>query len=269
MEIWDRLTKDTFPESSPLDLLVKLLAALILLGLVYLVKLLWSLAWPRLKLWWLTKKRLLARIEALEARLQRGLGAVAQTNHGSHLSEGKGVWLTKPIEPGWTDEKYRAKLLDSIPIWVFANNKGGVAKTTDACNLAAHYAMAAQQAGNSKPVLLLDVDYQGSSSSMGAKNFIRVPRPTHDSRATKLVSGQTTASNLLDAPVVQHPEMVDDLPLRIVTAYYDLAQAENRLMIEWLFGESAQDIRYRLAHILHDPVIQSNFSRIIIDAPPD
>jgi chromosome partitioning protein len=62
--------------------------------------------------------------------------------------------------------------------------------------------------------------------------------------------------------------MVDDLPLRIVPGYYDLAQAENRLLVEWLFNEDPIDIRYQLARILHDPVVQSNFSRVIIDAPP-
>jgi chromosome partitioning protein len=62
--------------------------------------------------------------------------------------------------------------------------------------------------------------------------------------------------------------MVDDLRLRVVPGYYDLAQAENRLLIEWLFNEDYIDIRYQLARILHDPIVQTNFSRVIIDAPP-
>lgn len=62
--------------------------------------------------------------------------------------------------------------------------------------------------------------------------------------------------------------MVDGLPLRIVPGYYDLAQAENRLLVEWLFNKGPTDIRYQLARILHDPIVQSNFSRVIIDAPP-
>ena len=266
--IWARLTKE-LADSSPVDLLVKLAAALIFFALLYLAKKLWGWAWPRFKSWWLTKKALLARIATLEARLKRGLGAVARVNHGTHSSEGTGVWLTKPIQRPWTDEQYRIKLIDSIPIWVLANNKGGVAKTTNSCNLAAHYAMVAMTAeALAKPVLLLDMDYQGSSSSMGASDAIRVPRPHHDSLATTLISGQLKPSDLLNAPVVQHADIVDGLPLRIVTAYYDLAQAENRLLIEWLFGENPSDIRYELARILHDPVIQSNFSSIIIDAPP-
>jgi hypothetical protein len=167
-EIWQRLIKE-LAQSSPLDLLVKLLAALILLALILALKKLGALAWPHLKAWWLSKRRLLARIRVLEGRLDRGLGAVARIDHGTHSSEGTGLWLTKPIERPWTEEQYRVRLLDSIPIWVLANSKGGVAKTTNACNLAAHYAMLLREAGDDRrPVLLLDFDYQGSASSMGA-----------------------------------------------------------------------------------------------------
>jgi cellulose biosynthesis protein BcsQ len=95
-----------------------------------------------------------------------------------------------------------------------------------------------------------------------------VPAPNHDSQATKLIGGETRAADLLNTVPVRHPDMIDNLPLRIAPAYYDLAQAENRLLIEWLFGERPADIRYLLAQILHDPVVQKNFSRIVIDAPP-
>ena len=266
--IWERLTKELL-QSSPVDLLAKALAGLFFLLLAFLAKKLWSLVWPHLKTWWFSRRTLLTRIASLEARLKRGLNAVARIDHGSHCSEGMGIWLTKPLRPPWPDEQYRLKLLDSIPIWVFANNKGGVAKTTHSCNLAALYALQAQQMQpQGKPVLLLDLDYQGSASSMGASDAVRIPAPKHDSLATKLISGQMTAQDLLNAPPAQHPEMVDDLPLRVVPGYYDLAQAENRLLIEWLFNEDYLDIRYQLARILHDPIVQTNFSRVIIDAPP-
>ena len=39
-------------------------------------------------------------------------------------------------------------------------------------------------------------------------------------------------------------------------------------MVEWLLGENPEDIRYTMAKLLHDPKTQSNFNRIIIDAPP-
>jgi cellulose biosynthesis protein BcsQ len=265
--IWERLTKELLA-SSPLDLLAKVLAGFFFLLVAFLAKKLWSWVWPHVNAWWYLKSTLLARIASLEARLNRGLGAVSRIDHGSHCSEGKGSWLLEPIQPPWPDEQYRMKLLDSIPIWVFANNKGGVAKTTHSCNLAALYALAQQSQPEGKPVLLLDLDYQGSASSMGASDTVRIPSPNHDSLATKLIGGQMTAQDLLNVPTVQHPDMVDGLPLRIVPGYYDLAQAENRLLIQWLFSKELIDIRYQLARILHDPIVQSNFSRVIIDAPP-
>jgi chromosome partitioning protein len=260
--VWKRLIEE-FVQS---ELYIKLLATLLFLGIVYVLKRLGVWVSYRLRNWWISRKKLLAHIAALETRLNRGLEAVAQINHGTHVSEGRGVWLTRPIRPPWTNEQYRIKLIDSIPIWVFANNKGGVAKTTNACNLAAHYAVEA--GNNGKPVLLLDMDYQGSASSMSARDSVRIPPENHDSRSTKLIGGEITASDLLSATAVQHPDMIDDLSLRVVTAYYDLAQAENRLLIEWLFGEGTCDVRYGLAEVLHHPIVQSNFSRVIIDAPP-
>jgi len=265
--VWKRLAKE-MGESSALDLLIKLAAALVFFALLYVAKRLGAQLWPRLRRWWLTKRTLLAKIAKLESRLDRGLRAVGRIDHGTHSSEGAGVWLTKPVQWPWSDDQYRLKLLDSIPIWVFANNKGGVAKTTHSCNLAAHYALRERLAEPSgKAVLLLDLDYQGSSSSMTASDADRIPPPNHDSLATRLVSGQMKPEDLLQAPVVRQRD-IEELSLRVVPSYYDLAQAENRLLIEWLFGESGPDVRYRLASILHHPVVQANFSRVIIDAPP-
>ena len=53
-----------------------------------------------------------------------------------------------------------------------------------------------------------------------------------------------------------------------VPAYYDLAQAENRLMVEWLIGDGIRDIRYHLAELLLSDEVQRRYDRIIIDAPP-
>jgi len=62
---------------------------------------------------------------------------------------------------------------------------------------------------------------------------------------------------------------VQDVPkARIVSSFYSLAGSENRIMIEWLLGIRPQDIRYRLATILHDKRIAEKFARVVIDAPP-
>jgi chromosome partitioning protein len=56
--------------------------------------------------------------------------------------------------------------------------------------------------------------------------------------------------------------------LRVLTAYYNLAQAENRVMVEWLLGDRQYDVRFRLAELLHSNGVREAFSLIIIDSPP-
>jgi len=105
--ILEKLTRE-LAESSPLDFLVKLLAALIILLPLYLARNLLVRLWHWLLLcvnaWWHSQKQLLTKIADLEARLRRGLEAVERADHGTHQSEGKGLWLTKPVEPPWSDQ---------------------------------------------------------------------------------------------------------------------------------------------------------------------
>jgi len=75
----------------------------------------------------------------------------------------------------------------------------------------------------------------------------------------------------------------------VITAYYDLAQADNRILIEWLlkcrpkttktFNKWAadlmlglhfktQDVRYTLAEALLTKPVQDAFDLVIIDCPP-
>jgi chromosome partitioning protein len=84
--------------------------------------------------------------------------------------------------------------------------------------------------------------------------------------------------------------MVTPLTISTIPAYYDLAQAENRTIVEWLLPlsdyallawllkllglheaaspRSRGDVRYLLAEALLDPHVQANFDIVIIDAPP-
>jgi chromosome partitioning protein len=187
------------------------------------------------------------------------------------LLEGQGLWLAKPIlKPAHYDRAFTPN--GSIPIIVFANLKGGVGKTTNATNLAAIHALdhaaAAACDAEVKPTLLIDLDYQGSTSSMCVMPDQQVS-PVSVSLATALISGDLDANQLIASTKPQKKANIDPhLRLQVVPAWYELAQAENRLVIEWLFGEGGHDIRYTLARVLHDPVIQKCYSRIYIDAPP-
>ena len=119
-------------------------------------------------------------------------------------------------------------------------------------------------------MLLIDLDYQASATSMALRDNIK-NRAGQDCRATRLVDGQYRPKDLVDenwAPSVSKDGMVEVANFRLISSDYDLSRAENRLMVEWLLGETSKDIRYTLAKLLHDPETQANFDRIIIDAPP-
>jgi hypothetical protein len=100
----------------------------------------------------------------------------------------------------------------------------------------------------------------------------RIPQDGHFSRATRLVSAECMPGDLVQ--IHQRVKGLDAIPnghaieFYAIPAYYDLAQAENRLMMEWLMGDGSRDIRYNLAEVLLSDEVQNFYHRIIIDAPP-
>jgi cellulose biosynthesis protein BcsQ len=117
-----------------------------------------------------------------------------------------------------------------------------------------------------------------------------LPRKAQSSLATKLISNDIP-SNLIEN-VAHEIRLSGDSrggTLKLISAYYDLAQPDNRLLIEWLlkcqprrqitfrnvvrdfiFGSPFKrvDVRYTLAEILHSDSVSQAFDLIIIDCPP-
>jgi hypothetical protein len=180
--------------------------------------------------------------------------------------EGKGLWVAEPIaRPILIGDPH----IVPPPILVVANAKGGVGKTTVSANLGACFAEMAS-ANNAKPVLLIDLDFQGSLSSMSvpSRKWLANGR---DSSATYLLSGDLDARSIVsseNATIKSNGKFIEVEKLKVLTAYQDLAQAENRLMIEWLLSDRSTDIRFRLLKTLSDDAVRDAFSLIIIDSPP-
>jgi cellulose biosynthesis protein BcsQ len=242
--IWERLTKEIV-QSSPLDLLVKVVAALILATLVYFSQKLARkfLAWimkifPR---WWDCCRRLARAQEAVKDR-------------------GPGLWLTIKPEPPTAVSKLPnlGKLILTV-----ANLKGGVGKTTLTANLAAYFANPSNDPNRqSRRVLVVDLDFQGSCSSLLFAGTPWQPNEEQLSQASQLISGSLT----LQGQVGQHVNRVNRA--RGISAFYDLARVENSEMVRWLIGDETSDIRYRLADVLLSDAVLNNFDIVLIDAPP-
>ena len=209
----------------------------------------------------------------------RALNAVGRAYSKDGPREGNGVWRALPIVPpdGYKSNVSGGKIL------TIANLKGGVGKTTLAANIGAFLS---DDTRWNKRVLLVDLDFQGSLSSMVLPDDERwLPPRGQDSLASRVISGDLEPGILVScAKASQHQPR-----LKIITAHYDLAQAENRLLIEWLlkcrnrtepsvrkalgdlmYGKlfKKYDVRYNLADVLHSEAVREAFDLIIIDCPP-
>lgn len=211
---------------------------------------------------------LLALIEDLRKQLAVGPEAVVRARNAV-AAVGPGLWLAEPPK----FPKNYDVIKSSIPIYTVANLKGGVGKTTIATGLASYFVNPFDEAGRERErVLLIDLDFQGSLSSMALTTKDRIPGSGKMSRATRLISGECTGVDLVD--MHQRVKGLDMLPkgasaeFYAVPAYYDLARAENRLLVEWLLSDGTHDIRYNLAKVLLSDDVQKRYDRIIIDAPP-
>lgn len=190
-------------------------------------------------------------------RLSRAREAVARKISPTGEREGDGIWLTQPIN-GALSETYKSKLQASR-VLIVANAKGGVGKTTTVANLGARLAEILP-----KPVLMIDLDFQGTLSSMSIAKPEWVPPPGSDSRATHLISGDLRKEDIVNSGT----SAAGEPKLKIITAFYDLAQAENRILIEWLIGDRKKDIRFHLSELLHGDAVRQAFSLVIVDCPP-
>jgi chromosome partitioning protein len=196
------------------------------------------------------------RVESLE----KDLAIVADTGR---------LWKLRENAPfadykGWKYEPAGAKI---VTVGLF---KGGVGKTHLASNFAA-YVSERQK----KPVLLIDMDFQGSLSTAVLKSA--GVEEEVDSRVDALLSEKADLATLM-ASRIQLTSQGPKAELNagqglsrawIVPSNYTLAQKESELLMERVLRDAGGlDERYRLAHVLLHPDVRREFALIIIDTPP-
>ncbi len=174
------------------------------------------------------------------------------------------IWLRSPIPAQRADDDFRQSKILTI-----ANLKGGVGKTTTAANLAAFFALEGASLTGGRPlrVLLIDLDFQGSLSTMALPVNEAVPSHGDKSKASRLLLEAPLSASQLNGLSVA-VAVVPEGRLRCIPAYYDLARTENALMISWLTGKTKDDIRESLTKSLRGFDVRQRYDLIIIDAPP-
>lgn len=150
-------------------------------------------------------------------------------------------------------EGYERAIASSIPIVMFGNQKGGVGKTTTVANLAAAFAARGER------VLAVDLDYQGSLSTLMQ---LQCKEARYDS-LIDYVFEDVLDGNWRELAVRKLTDNIHYIP-----AFYPFESVERRVEYRWALGEAEDDVRYRLARALLSVKVQKEFDRVLIDAPP-
>jgi cellulose biosynthesis protein BcsQ len=167
-----------------------------------------------------------------------------------------GIWnFHKPTVP---HAEQTALHQSGCKVVVFLNQKGGVAKTTLAVNIAAHFASLG------KRVLVVDLDYQGSATATllrAAKLGIATVTPVND----MLLNDQPGHSIEKVMKLRVDGQQIDLLPSNDT-----LNGAETRALFLWLLTEAPKaDVRTAMARAFASEAFRKQkYDVVVVDTPP-
>ncbi len=154
--------------------------------------------------------------------------------------------------------EFRPLLTRKVPIVAVANLKGGVGKTTITANLGATLWAQGQR------VLLVDLDYQGSLTSLCLNN-VQINDLQHGQRLVhRLFENDNRAEQVIHSCLTR----IGESKGFILAAGAKLEDAEMEAQTRWLFDPNYPDIRFTLRHWLHLPEVTKDFDVILLDCPP-
>lgn len=202
------------------------------------------------------------RVEEKEKRIQE------LTEDLTKIAQGTKLWSLRGNAPfpeyrGWKHDPRGAKV---VTVGLF---KGGVGKTHLAANLAAYVSETRRQ-----PVLLVDLDFQGSLSTQMLVSAGLDPRGSGVDALFRVDADLATvcANQVQLAQGGIGTELNRGVGLSrawMIPADYTLAKVEGELLSERIVnGSSNLDERYRLSHVLLHPDVRLQYALIIIDTPP-
>jgi len=174
------------------------------------------------------------------------------------ITEGsQALWKLRDVRAfpqylNWLRDPQGAKIV------TIGNLKGGVGKTTIAANFAAYVSET-----RNAPVLLVDLDYQGSLSNM---MMLAIEKEEVESKVDRLFAPEANLITLEGAKEHLTPKLNRGW---LVPANYEFSQIENQLLLRWLLkADGDLDVRFRLAHALLRPEVRRSYAAIILDMPP-